>query len=598
MKIRHRLLIALCLVGLVLGTATFAGFELFEQRSVSQMETNVEETAALSADIVEGQIREQKERVAYLAARPPVRGSNVKQYLASFVANSAFTSAHVVAENGTVTTAYAEPGVRDTAVEGADHANRTYFERSLTGESYMSGITCPDGGACRVRISAPVFAAGDDPDEVTAVLAATIPIGTGAFFSPTTSTDEATAVYVTAPTDGGADSVTFGEPSGSFESAITGTAPVASTNWEIHVEQNRAALDRTLRTAFYAQALSLLVVLLSMATFGAWEYRTNLRQIERLLDGFTAIRRGEYDHSPEFSAADEWSQIGEGFDRLTTTLAEREAAVEEQKRRRGMLHRLLRHNLRNDINIILGQAELVPEHTDNEEVIRITEKICDMGWNLIEQADKARELEQLMAEATTTEAVELVEIVEEKAMSLRESHDNVEVFTELPDQAWVLASPLLPYAIEELFENAVEHNPSDPVIIGAAVERTGEPDAADSGETFDGTADAAVPARTDADVPDPADMEEEVRFRINDNGPGIPDQERRVLTGAEETSLEHGSGIGLRFVYWMVQQAEGSVEVSTGENGTTIDLLLPALVSPSEEPEKDGPDDENHTSTE
>lgn len=590
MKIRHRLVIALCLVGLVLGATTFAGFELFEDRTVAQMETNVEETAGLSADVVEGQIREQKERVAYLAARPQARGDDVKPYLRSFVRNSAFTSARVVSENGTVTTVYAESDVPETPAEGADHVNRTYVQRSLTGETYMSPVACPDGGACRVTISAPVFA-GDDPGEVTAVLAATIPVGTGAFFSSNTIRSEATAVYVVAPTDDGDDPVTFGESPGAFESSITGTAPVASTDWEVRVEQNRAALDRTLRTALYAQALSLLIVLLSIATFGAWEYRTNLRQIERLLAGFSALRRGEYDHSLELAAADEWSEIEDRFDRLSTTLADREAAVEEQKRRRGMLHRLLRHNLRNDINVILGQAELVPEHTEDDDVLRIARSIRETSRDLIDQADKARKLEQLMAESSDSGAVELVEIVEEKAAAVTESYDHVRMSTDLPDEAWVLASPLLPYAIEELLENAVEHNPNDPIVIDASIDRDAELDV-DSPVGPAGGVDVNGDVGGDVDNGDAggdADGDEAVRFRLSDNGPGIPDQDRRVLTGEEETSLEHGSGIGLRFVYWTVQQVNGSVEVSTGADGTTIDLLVPALSGASGEPEEDGP---------
>ncbi|WP_430504442.1 ATP-binding protein [Haloparvum sp. PAK95] len=620
MKIRHRLVIALCLVGLVLGATTFAGFELFEDRTVSQMEANVEETAGLSADVVAGRIREQKERVAYLAARPPARGDEVRSYLRSFVRNSEFTSAHVVAANGTVTTAYAESGVPGTPAVGANHANRTYVQRSLAGGTYMSPVTCLDGGSCRVRISAPVFAAGDDPGEVTSVLAATIPVGSGAFFSPTALTRETTAVYVVAPTDGGADSFTFGESRGSFDSSVTGSAPVASTGWVVRVERNRAALDRTLRRAFYAQVLSLLIVLLSIATFGAWEYRTNLGQIERLLDGFSALRRGDYDHSLDLSAAEEWREIDRQFDRLATTLAEREAAVEEQKRRRGMLHRLLRHNLRNDINVILGQAELVPEHSGDEDVRRIARSIRDTSRGLIEQADKARKLEQLMAEAAEAEVVDLVDIVEEKTSAVTDSYDNVQVSTELPDEAKVLASPLLPYAVEELLENAVEHNQSDPVVIDASVEQVAAPttgsDAESTGESpadpparstgesaTDSATEPAVDSATDGPVagdvdPSHVDDEEIVRFRLSDNGPGIPAQDRRVLTGAEETSLEHGSGIGLRFVYWTVQQVSGSVEVSTGKDGTTIDLLIPALSTESAESEEAGADDEQQGTAE
>ena len=88
MKLRTRLVVALCLVGIVLGTTTYAGFELFQNRSVAQSEANVEETAAMSADIVEGRVRERKGQVAYVAAQPAARGDDVDAYIRSFVVPS------------------------------------------------------------------------------------------------------------------------------------------------------------------------------------------------------------------------------------------------------------------------------------------------------------------------------------------------------------------------------------------------------------------------------------------------------------------------------------------------------------------------------
>ncbi|MDZ7731370.1 MAG: ATP-binding protein [Natrialbaceae archaeon] len=70
---------------------------------------------------------------------------------------------------------------------------------------------------------------------------------------------------------------------------------------------------------------------------------------------------------------------------------------------------------------------------------------------------------------------------------------------------------------------------------------------------------------------------------IVDNGPGIPDHELAVLDEGEETPLQHGSGLGLWLVYWLVDKSNGSLEFETGEDGTSVTCLLPAADPPERE---------------
>lgn len=62
---------------------------------------------------------------------------------------------------------------------------------------------------------------------------------------------------------------------------------------------------------------------------------------------------------------------------------------------------------------------------------------------------------------------------------------------------------------------------------------------------------------------------------IADNGPGLPEQERRVFENTGETPLEHGSGIGLWLVSWIVENHDGEIAVLEFVDGTRIRLRLP-----------------------
>ncbi len=62
---------------------------------------------------------------------------------------------------------------------------------------------------------------------------------------------------------------------------------------------------------------------------------------------------------------------------------------------------------------------------------------------------------------------------------------------------------------------------------------------------------------------------------IVDNGPGVPDQERRVIEAAEEKPLEHGSGLGLWFAYWLVSYVGGDIDIRADTDGTSVSVTVP-----------------------
>jgi signal transduction histidine kinase len=206
-----------------------------------------------------------------------------------------------------------------------------------------------------------------------------------------------------------------------------------------------------------------------------------------------------------------------------------------------VLNRVLRHDIRNDVNVIQGYAELIEQgRADAETALQM---IQQKSTEIADFSERAREIERLMQASTQErEPLDLVPILQREIEEVREGYLGVEIEADLLDTARVEASPLVESAIDNLVENAVEHNdkPTARVVV------TLEPD--DGG----------------------------YHLEVSDNGPGLPAYERRLLEGGEETKLEHSDGIGLWLVNWIVEESNGRVSVEEADDsGTTIAVWLP-----------------------
>jgi signal transduction histidine kinase len=72
-------------------------------------------------------------------------------------------------------------------------------------------------------------------------------------------------------------------------------------------------------------------------------------------------------------------------------------------------------------------------------------------------------------------------------------------------------------------------------------------------------------------------VDETLRIRVADNGPGIPDDQKEMIFGKGETGLESpGTGIGLYLVQTLVEQYGGAVWVEDSEpEGAEFVVELP-----------------------
>lgn len=234
-----------------------------------------------------------------------------------------------------------------------------------------------------------------------------------------------------------------------------------------------------------------------------------------------------------------------------------ELREEEERTRRlnsqlTVLNRVLRHDIRNSVNIILGYTKV--SENDDEIPAEARETIQTKARELQAMSDKARQLESLLEiESTTNTSVDIVPIVHSAIEELQADYPEVEFDLELPESAEVQAPEVVSAAIEELLENAAKHNDSESPSVSVVAESSG--------------------AEVETDGGTPKGM----RVQIRDNGSGIPEQEIDVLERGHETALEHASGIGLWLVHWVVDAAEGEITYEANHpTGSVVEIRLPA----------------------
>lgn len=203
---------------------------------------------------------------------------------------------------------------------------------------------------------------------------------------------------------------------------------------------------------------------------------------------------------------------------------------------------ILRHNLRNDLNMVYGLAGLITEQAD-EEITAFAEDIRQTTRSLLRTGEKSRTITRLINGDSTAQPVDFGYLVRQVAAEFDNRHAEILISVDGPDSVTAVATGRIEAAITELLENATVHNDADtPTIEIQLVEN-----------------------------------ERTVEVVIADNGPGIPEMDRAVLeTGDALGELFHGSGLGLWLVHWIVDRSGGTIVVHDREpQGTEIRVRLP-----------------------
>lgn len=248
----------------------------------------------------------------------------------------------------------------------------------------------------------------------------------------------------------------------------------------------------------------------------------------------------------------------------------------QREQRIDVLNRLLRHNIRNEMNVVQGNADLLSDSVDPSERDRI-DRIVRTVDDIVDRSNKIGRVSEAL-ESERARPIRLSGLLETVVAEARDRHPEADITLSCPDVCWVDGSPALTLAFEELLDNAVEHGSTNPASHArqGAVEH-GSTGTQNAGRSDDAVAHSEEGPNVDITV---TVRDDGVAVRVSDDGPGIADHERAVILAGEETPLQHGSGVGLWLVKWVVRNVGGTLSFVDGP-GTTVEVELPAATRPA-----------------
>ncbi|MFO7833674.1 MAG: ATP-binding protein [Halohasta sp.] len=210
-----------------------------------------------------------------------------------------------------------------------------------------------------------------------------------------------------------------------------------------------------------------------------------------------------------------------------TELKTSQRRLEAQRDDLEVLNQVVRHDIRNDLQLVSAYADMLEPHVDAAgEAHR--ERIADSAANAIELTESARDLAEIMlSRQAETTPIAIGEVLDTQIAEVSELNPAATVRTEgsVPEVE-VLANALLGSVIRNLLTNAIQHNRREEPTVTVSV----------------------------------TDDDQTVTIRVADDGPGIPDRQKQQLFGKGQKGLDSGgTGIGLYLVETLVDSYDGAV---------------------------------------
>lgn len=318
--------------------------------------------------------------------------------------------------------------------------------------------------------------------------------------------------------------------------------------------------------AFVAAALLPLIMSLTVVGFGIWLTRSNMngRAVKHVfgwwilaivvtfLVGVTSVLYQlhlgmEFQQSIRYIVLNNVSAGAVGGFLLglySTKSRQHSRQLAREREQLVLLTRIVRHDIRNNLAVILGMNEEVRRSVDEEQQ-RFTDSIQKAGEEAVALTENARAFVETIDESSAEgrEEIRLDNVVQHQVNIARETYPDADIEVNEIPPVIVEGSDLISTVFRNLIDNAVKH------------------------------CDKAIPeVELQCHL-----IDDVIHVAIADNGPGIPDERKEEIFGKGETGLDSaGTGIGMYLVRTLVNQHGGDVWVEDNDSeGSVFVVELP-----------------------
>ena len=197
-----------------------------------------------------------------------------------------------------------------------------------------------------------------------------------------------------------------------------------------------------------------------------------------------------------------------------------------------VIHRILRHNLRNDLAVIMAMGSHLQSTTTDPAVQDAAETITQHAERISATGEEMQTLETVLTERQSASPLNVAALCRDAVESVAAHHSD-DICLDVPLQQQAMAVPELTDAIRALVDNAVIHG-EPPVTVHLS------------------------------------ETDRHVAIDILDEGDGIPEHETGpVFDDRDITPLDHGSGIGLWLARWTAAVCGGDLQYDRTAAGRT-----------------------------
>lgn len=257
-----------------------------------------------------------------------------------------------------------------------------------------------------------------------------------------------------------------------------------------------------------------------------------LGELENVLDEFAIIDYGGIGADLEDLNAFSLLLVGIGLFLYTDMLSKARLRTEQSRRETELYATLLRHDLRNDLQAVLGYIELTENEIDQPAVMLDSARMA---------ATRMSRLVKAFSIHDDGEEHDLLSLVKLTAIDAEKAHQGLTIKVEAGpgvDGTDVYGGALIQSAFENLFRNTAQYCGENPDV-SVQMKRIGD----------------------------------RVEIYVSDNGPGIPKEKCESLFLRGLTSSD--TGLGLYLTKTILRGCGGSIEHMESEDGTSFKIEIP-----------------------